>query len=166
MSFYRGMKIEKYSYTISSLPSSKQNRFSFPLLSPMFPSPILPSYLLPSSPLPDRKKRRHKKAYQKKSRTYNSRYSLVVTHTHSSTNPPVRFEAHVSMPERTGWPVLFNLWSYVKERDPNCGICHSGGKREAAFEFVRSEAVESVWCLKNLSLLVVMKLMVMVMMMV
>jgi hypothetical protein len=49
----------------------------------------------------------------KKSKTYNSGYSLVVTHL--TTNPPV---SCLSTAERTGSSVLKILWSYVKERVP------------------------------------------------
>ena len=49
---------------------------------------------------------------KRKCKTYNSRYSLVVTHL--TTNRPVR---SLSMPERTGWPVFCDLWSYVLELD-------------------------------------------------
>jgi hypothetical protein len=45
---------------------------------------------------------------QKSIKTYNSGYSLVVTHL--TTNPPVRC---LSKAERTGSPVLSVLWSYV-----------------------------------------------------
>jgi hypothetical protein len=41
--------------------------------------------------------------------TYNSRYSLVVTH--PTTNLPI---SSLCMAERTGCPVLLNLWSYVQ----------------------------------------------------
>ena len=41
-------------------------------------------------------------------KTYNSRYSLVVTHL--TTNRPVR---SLSTPERTGWPIFYDLWLYV-----------------------------------------------------
>ena len=47
-----------------------------------------------------------KKAKRKK--TYNSGYSLVVTH--PTTNPPIDC---LCMAERTGCPVLSLLWSYV-----------------------------------------------------
>jgi hypothetical protein len=43
-----------------------------------------------------------------KGRTYNSGYSLVVTH--PTTNPPI---SSLCMAERTGCPVLLSLWSYV-----------------------------------------------------
>ena len=45
---------------------------------------------------------------QKESKTYNSRYSLVVTHL--TTNRPVR---SLSTRERTGSSVFCDLWSYV-----------------------------------------------------
>ena len=45
---------------------------------------------------------------QKKTKTYNSRYSLVVTH--PTTNLPIW---SLCMAERTGCPILFSLWSYV-----------------------------------------------------
>jgi hypothetical protein len=45
---------------------------------------------------------------QKKSKTYNSRYSLVVTH--PTTNLPIY---SLNMGERTGSLVLCSLWSYV-----------------------------------------------------
>ena len=44
----------------------------------------------------------------KKTKTYNSGYSLVVTH--PTTNPPI---SSLCMAERTGCPVLLTLWSYV-----------------------------------------------------
>jgi hypothetical protein len=46
---------------------------------------------------------------QNKSKTYNSRYSLVVTH--PTTNLPIY---SLNMGERTGSLVLCSLWSYVK----------------------------------------------------
>ena len=46
----------------------------------------------------------------KTQKTYNSRYSLVVTH--PTTNLPIY---SLYMGERTGSLVLCNLWSYVKE---------------------------------------------------
>ena len=42
-------------------------------------------------------------------KTYSSRYSLVVTH--PTTNLPIYC---LCMAERTGCPVLNNLWPYVK----------------------------------------------------
>jgi hypothetical protein len=48
----------------------------------------------------------------KMSKTYNSGYSLVVTHL--TTNPPVRC---LNRAERTGSLVFNVLWSYVKELD-------------------------------------------------
>jgi hypothetical protein len=48
---------------------------------------------------------------QKKTKTYNSGYSLVVTHL--TTNPPVRC---LNRAERTGSLVFNVLWSYVKEK--------------------------------------------------
>ncbi|EHK50970.1 hypothetical protein TRIATDRAFT_9789, partial [Trichoderma atroviride IMI 206040] len=53
------------------------------------------------------KTRRHKAKEQK---TYNSRCSLMVTH--STTNLPVN---GLSMGEQTGPRVLHYLWSYVLE---------------------------------------------------
>jgi hypothetical protein len=44
-------------------------------------------------------------------KTYNSGYSLVVTHL--TTNPPVRC---LNRAERTGSLVFNVLWSYVKDR--------------------------------------------------
>ena len=44
----------------------------------------------------------------KKKWTYNSRDSLMVTH--STTNPPIW---GLCMAERTGCPILLSLWSYV-----------------------------------------------------
>jgi hypothetical protein len=41
--------------------------------------------------------------------TYNSGYSLVVTH--PTTNPPI---SSLCMAERTGCPILLSLWSYVE----------------------------------------------------
>ena len=46
----------------------------------------------------------------KKAKTYNSGYSLVVTHL--TTNPPVHC---LNRAERTGSLVLNVLWSYVKD---------------------------------------------------
>ena len=46
---------------------------------------------------------------EKKAKTYNSGYSLVVTHL--TTNPPVRC---LNRAERTGSLVFNVLWSYVK----------------------------------------------------
>ena len=43
-----------------------------------------------------------------KSKTYDSRYSLVVTH--PTTNLPI---CSLNMGERTGSLVLYSLWSYV-----------------------------------------------------
>ena len=50
-----------------------------------------------------------KKRHQKMKITYNSRDSLVVTH--PTTNLPIW---GLCMAERTGCPILLNLWSYVK----------------------------------------------------
>ena len=47
-------------------------------------------------------------------KTYNSGYSLVVTHL--TTNPPV---TGLYMPERTGWLVILFLWSYVLRKTIN-----------------------------------------------
>ena len=52
-------------------------------------------------------------------KTYNSGYSLVVTHL--TTNPPVRC---LNRAERTGSLVFNVLWSYVKE-DLTYDICIS-----------------------------------------
>ena len=49
-----------------------------------------------------------KKKKGKKVKTYNSGYSLVVTH--PTTNPPI---SSLCMAERTGFPILLSLWSYV-----------------------------------------------------
>jgi hypothetical protein len=46
----------------------------------------------------------------KKEKTYNSGDSLVVTH--PTTNPPIQ---GLCMAERTGCPILLDLWSYVTE---------------------------------------------------
>jgi hypothetical protein len=54
-------------------------------------------------------------ASAKKPKTYNSGYSLVVTHL--TTNPPVRC---LNRAERTGSLVFNVLWSYVKETSVNC----------------------------------------------
>jgi hypothetical protein len=53
----------------------------------------------------------------KKTKTYNSGYSLVVTHL--TTNPPVRC---LNRAERTGSLVFNVLWSYVKERSKIASI--------------------------------------------
>jgi hypothetical protein len=60
---------------------------------------------------------------QKNAKTYNSRYSLMVTHL--TTNPPVRC---LSMAERTGSRGLNVLWSYV-EVLVNVMVYVHGGKR-------------------------------------
>jgi hypothetical protein len=52
----------------------------------------------------------------KKTKTYNSGYSLVVTHL--TTNPPVRC---LNRAERTGSLVFNVLWSYVSDR-PECTV--------------------------------------------
>jgi len=49
-------------------------------------------------------------------KTHNSWYSLVVTHP-TTNNQPI---SSLSMPERTGQPVLLSLWSYVLEM--SCSI--------------------------------------------
>ena len=46
---------------------------------------------------------------KKNAKTYNSRYSLVVTH--PTTNLPIWC---LCMAERTGCPFLTSLWSYVE----------------------------------------------------
>jgi hypothetical protein len=51
---------------------------------------------------------RGEKGPQKTAKTYNSRYSLVVTHL--TTNPPV---SCLMSAERTGSNILMILWSYV-----------------------------------------------------
>jgi hypothetical protein len=53
----------------------------------------------------------------KKTKTYNRRDSQMVTH--SSTSRPVQC---LCMAERTGCPVLTDLWSYVSESD-RVGTC-------------------------------------------
>jgi hypothetical protein len=52
----------------------------------------------------------HQDHKQKKAKTYNSGYSLVVTHL--TTNPPVRC---LNRAERTGSLVFNVLWSYVED---------------------------------------------------
>ena len=80
----------------SPLPTDSHIRFS--CISNIYPprsSPLLPLFV-----------------YQKektKAKTYNSRYSLVVTH--PTTNLPIQ---GLSSGERTGSSVLLVLWSYVK----------------------------------------------------
>jgi hypothetical protein len=54
---------------------------------------------------------------QKDKKTYNRRDSQMVTH--SSTSRPVQC---LCMAERTGCPVLTDLWSYVQEVNL-CSIC-------------------------------------------
>jgi hypothetical protein len=54
--------------------------------------------------------RKRSARHSKKTKTYNSGYSLVVTHL--TTNPPVRC---LNRAERTGSLVFNVLWSYVKE---------------------------------------------------
>ena len=66
---------------------------------------LITSFLLQPS---QKKKVEQISSYKRNGKTYNSRYSLVVTHL--TTNRPVR---SLSMPERTGWPVFCDLWSYV-----------------------------------------------------
>ena len=58
----------------------------------------------------------HSDTNDKKVKTYNRRDSQMVTH--SSTSRPVQC---LCMAERTGCPVLTDLWSYVLV-DPNCGL--------------------------------------------
>ena len=58
-----------------------------------------------------------KKAVNAKTKTYNSGYSLVVTHL--TTNPPVRC---LNRAERTGSLVFNVLWSYVEEKQ--CSVIH------------------------------------------
>jgi hypothetical protein len=48
--------------------------------------------------------------FSKKAKTYNSGYSLVVTHL--TTNPPVHC---LSTAERTGSSIFSVLWSYMEE---------------------------------------------------
>ncbi len=50
----------------------------------------------------------NKKGTKRNKNTYNSGYSLVVTH--PTTNPPI---SSLCMAERTGCPILLSLWSYV-----------------------------------------------------
>jgi hypothetical protein len=57
------------------------------------------------------------KKKSEKAKTYNSRYSLMVTH--STTNLPI---CSLCKGERTGSPVLCNLWSYVKDICLNLSI--------------------------------------------
>jgi hypothetical protein len=52
--------------------------------------------------------RKYKRDQSKKTKTYNRRDSQMVTH--SSTSRPVQC---LCMAERTGCPVLTDLWSYV-----------------------------------------------------
>ena len=69
---------------------------------------------MPYQPSPAQKKKFWKKKEKKESqklcpkKTYNSRYSLVVTH--PTTNLPIW---GLCMAERTGCPILLSLWSYV-----------------------------------------------------
>jgi hypothetical protein len=53
-----------------------------------------------------------KRPHNAKTKTYNSGYSLLVTH--ATTNPPVHC---LYMAERTGSLVFSVLWSYVEEED-------------------------------------------------
>jgi hypothetical protein len=69
-----------------------------------------PSFQRP--PLVDQAKK--KKKIKKKKKTYNSGYSLVVTH--PTTNPPI---SSLCMAERTGCPILLSLWSYVTTASVN-----------------------------------------------
>jgi hypothetical protein len=64
--------------------------------------------LLDSFPRPSKKVREHTPERAKTSKTYNSGYSLVVTHL--TTNPPVHC---LSTAERTGSSIFSVLWSYV-----------------------------------------------------
>tara|TARA_R110002060_G_scaffold56038_2_gene66415 strand:+ start:637 stop:957 length:321 start_codon:yes stop_codon:yes gene_type:complete len=59
---------------------------------------------------------------KKNPKTYNSRYSLVVTH--PTTNLPITC---LSMAERTGCPVFRSLWSYVAA---NLGFSFINGKQK------------------------------------
>jgi hypothetical protein len=69
-------------------------------------SALLPGLLVQEEE--DGWKQKHK--HLKMAKTYNSGYSLVVTHL--TTNPPVRC---LNRAERTGSLVFNVLWSYVEE---------------------------------------------------
>ena len=64
----------------------------------------------PSSQYANRQQKVHIKSKENMTKTYNSGYSLVVTHL--TTNPPVRC---LNRAERTGSLVFNVLWSYVEE---------------------------------------------------
>ncbi|PTB37330.1 hypothetical protein M441DRAFT_148962, partial [Trichoderma asperellum CBS 433.97] len=56
----------------------------------------------------------------KREKTYNSRCSLMVTH--STTNLPV---SGLSMGEQTGPRILHYLWSYVLEQEDSLVYIHN-----------------------------------------
>jgi hypothetical protein len=75
---------------------------------------------------------------QKTAKTYNSGYSLVVTHL--TTNPPVRC---LNRAERTGSLVFNVLWSYVKDEGhlavyiPNYNITNQVLQSSVCFKAAR-----------------------------
>jgi hypothetical protein len=80
------------------------------LTSSLFPFPFFPSSptITPLTPQNPEVQNPHQKKKLKKEETYNSEDSLVVTH--PTTNSPIQ---GLCMAERTGCPVLLDLWSYV-----------------------------------------------------
>jgi hypothetical protein len=75
-------------------------------------------------------RRSEEKRAKKEQKTYNSRYSLVVTH--PTTNLPI---SSLCMAERTGCPVLLNLWSYM--------ICHSVIPQYICMALMKGRGVKS-----------------------
>jgi hypothetical protein len=75
---------------------------------------------------PPRRQGNKSQGQQKKPKTYNSGYSLVVTHL--TTNPPVRC---LNRAERTGSLVFNVLWSYVKTTPNNWEYVFGWMSREA-----------------------------------
>ncbi|KAK7523149.1 uncharacterized protein IWZ02DRAFT_519154 [Phyllosticta citriasiana] len=73
---------------------------------------LLPRTRPVAPPAPERRSTAQKKLQNDK--TYNSRDSLLVTH--ATTNRP---QGSLSMEERTGFRVLYLLWSYVEEQFGN-----------------------------------------------
>ena len=71
---------------------------------------------------------------KQKAKTYNSGYSLVVTHL--TTNPPVRC---LNRAERTGSLVFNVLWSYVKELHSSITIVFGDGDAGINQEGVTSQ---------------------------
>jgi hypothetical protein len=88
----------------TTTPKTKNTTRTFFQASKKYLAHLLSSSSWTSHSLPAQSSRRNKMA-----KTYNSGYSLVVTHL--TTNPPVHC---LSTAERTGSSIFSVLWSYVK----------------------------------------------------